>query len=287
MNKLTRHLLLAAIMMALGGVAVAGDPPKEPPKDAKDAKKEASAKQPDEAGLVDNWKKRVEMAKQVDSFVEYALYSTATGAPADKTVALVDALMEINPKSQYINSALALYLPAASKAGGAKAVIPAAQKVLKIAPQNEDALFYLAEGQQSGAYGNQLANVMRTKAKPEGVSDADWNKKKNMYMGHGLYWAGATACSDKARPDWMGCDKNLRAALPFMNDEATLRGQTLFFLGLANYNIFKLTTDRTKLNDAVKFSEQSAALSHPMQGQAATNAQAMKREAAAPAGRGR
>ena len=40
MNKLTRHLLLAAIMMALGSAAVAGDPPKEPPKDAKDAKKE-------------------------------------------------------------------------------------------------------------------------------------------------------------------------------------------------------------------------------------------------------
>jgi len=38
MNKLTRHLLLAAIMMALGSAAVAGDPPKEPPKDAKDAK---------------------------------------------------------------------------------------------------------------------------------------------------------------------------------------------------------------------------------------------------------
>ncbi len=40
MNKLTRHLLLAAIMMALGGTAVAADAPKEAPKDAKDAKKE-------------------------------------------------------------------------------------------------------------------------------------------------------------------------------------------------------------------------------------------------------
>ena len=38
MNKLTRQLLLAAIMMALGGAAVAADAPKEPPKDAKDAK---------------------------------------------------------------------------------------------------------------------------------------------------------------------------------------------------------------------------------------------------------
>lgn len=48
MNKLTRHLLLAAIMMALGGHAVAGDPPKEPPKDAKDAKKEeAKSDEPD------------------------------------------------------------------------------------------------------------------------------------------------------------------------------------------------------------------------------------------------
>ncbi len=38
MNKLTRQLLLAAIMMALGGTAIAADAPKEPPKDAKDAK---------------------------------------------------------------------------------------------------------------------------------------------------------------------------------------------------------------------------------------------------------
>ncbi len=49
MNKLTRHLLLAAIMMALGSAAVAGDPPKEPPKDAKDAKKEEP--KPDEPDL--------------------------------------------------------------------------------------------------------------------------------------------------------------------------------------------------------------------------------------------
>ena len=52
MNKLTRHLLLAAIMMALGGTALAADPPKDPPKDAKDAKdakKEES--KPDEPDL--------------------------------------------------------------------------------------------------------------------------------------------------------------------------------------------------------------------------------------------
>ncbi len=48
MNKLTRQLLLAAIMMALGGAAIAADAPKEPPKDGKDAKKEeAKADEPD------------------------------------------------------------------------------------------------------------------------------------------------------------------------------------------------------------------------------------------------
>ena len=52
MNKLTRHLLLAAIMMALGGTALAADPPKDPPKDAKDAKdaKKEETK-PDESDL--------------------------------------------------------------------------------------------------------------------------------------------------------------------------------------------------------------------------------------------
>ncbi len=52
MNKLTRHLLLAAVMMALGGTALAADAPKDPPKDAKDAKdakKEES--KPDEPDL--------------------------------------------------------------------------------------------------------------------------------------------------------------------------------------------------------------------------------------------
>jgi len=54
MNQFTRHLLLAAMMVALGGTAVAADAPKEPPKDAKDAKdgkdakkEEAKADEPD------------------------------------------------------------------------------------------------------------------------------------------------------------------------------------------------------------------------------------------------
>lgn len=51
MNKLTRELLLAAIMMAFGSTAIANDPPKEPAKDAKDAKdakkEEAKSDEPD------------------------------------------------------------------------------------------------------------------------------------------------------------------------------------------------------------------------------------------------
>jgi len=96
MNKLTRHLLLAAIMMALGGTALAADPPKDPPKDAKDAKDGKDAKKeeakPDEPDLPSkpypkNAVPKAFQPKQ-DETKEAAAKPEATPAPAaDKAAA--------------------------------------------------------------------------------------------------------------------------------------------------------------------------------------------------------
>src|SRR5215469_16853317 len=66
---------------------------------AKDAKAEAAKPQPTIASEVDQWKKRIEFAKEVQAFAEYSLSTTALSTPPAKTVELVDALIEINPKS--------------------------------------------------------------------------------------------------------------------------------------------------------------------------------------------
>ena len=246
----------------------------------KDAKTEAAKPQPSDASEVEHWKQRVEFAKQVQTFSEYSLSTTATAVPA-KTVELVDTLIEINPKSTYLNDCAGTYLATLAKEG-AKKQIEGAQKIINGAPNNEDALYVLASGNQNVTYASRLVNVLKTKGKPEGMSDADWTRKKDMMLGQGYYVMGSQAC---AKSTWTDCDKNLRAALPFVGKEPSVAGPTYFFLGLANYNLSKLTNDRVKLQEAEKFSEQSAAIAGPMQQQAMRNVAAMKQDLAAPARR--
>lgn len=243
----------------------------------KAAKVEAAKPQPSDASEVDHWKQRVEFAKQVQTFAEYSLSTTANSVPA-KTVELVDTLIEMNPKSQYLNDCAGSYLAALGKEGTKKQV-EGAQKIVNGAPNNEDALYALAAGNQNVTYASRLVNVLRTKAKPEGMSDADWTRRKDMMLGQGYYVMGSQAC---AKSTWTDCDKNLRAALPLVSKEPSLAGPTYFFLGLANYNLSKLTNDRVKLQEAEKFSEQSAAIPGPMQQQAMRNVAAMKQDLAGP-----
>ena len=68
------------------------------------ARAEAALPQPADAAAVAEWKQRVEFAKEVDLFAEYSLASAAIapGIEQDKMEELVDALIALNPKSQYL-----------------------------------------------------------------------------------------------------------------------------------------------------------------------------------------
>ena len=241
------------------------------PETYKLAKTEEQAKEPADASLVDNWKQRIEFAKQVENFVEYTVYTT-TLADAKPT----DDLLELNAKSTYLNTGTPAYLAALGKNGGSKAQIAAANKILAANPNNEDALFTAAEGSQNPALANRLITLLKTKAKPEGVADADWTRKKDTMTGHSYFIVGVGACRGN---DWGNCDRTLRTALPMIAKEPAYNGQALFYLGLANYQLGKLINDRSKIAEAARFSEQAAAIPGPLQAQASQNAVAMKREA--------
>ena len=287
------------VMLSLAGVVLADDlddnyaalkeaQPKNDPdtikklavETAKNAKAEAARTQPTDAADVDHWKQRVEMAKQVQTFAEYSLSTAAISAPSPaKTIELVDTLLEVNPKSQYLNECAGAYIAALGKDGGAKKQLEGAQKILNGAPNSEDALYALATGSMNGAYATRLVNIMRTKAKPEGLAEADWDRKKSLYLGQGYYVAGTAAC---AKSTWTDCDKNLRAALPYVSKEPATAGPTYLYLGLANYQLGKAIGDRSKMQEGLKFSEQSAAIAGPSQQQAVRNVAGMKQEMAAP-----
>lgn len=247
------------------------------------ARAEAAKPQPEDASQVEYWKSRVAYAKQTDTYTEYALAAMAAQpgvAPAD-VVSLVETLMTQNSKSPYLPSTIPAYLAALSKSGAAKQA-EGANKVLAIIPDSEDALFTLADAsltaqrsEQAFTYASRLLNTLRTKAKPEGVSDADWNTKKNTLTARGYYIAGVASC---LREIWVDCDKNLRAALPLVSGQPALAGPTNFYLGTANYQISRLTNSRATLQEAIKFTQAAAAIAGPLQDQARRNVYAMQQE---------
>jgi hypothetical protein len=249
------------------------------PETSKLARGEAALPQPTDASQVADWKQRVEFAKDVDAFTEYALATTAsTSSDNAKTITLVEQLLAQNPKTTYLSVCASSYLAALAKKS-VKDEMAGAQNILKGNPNNEDALYTLGVEGQNATYAMRLVTVMKAKAKPEGVAEADWEKRKNMLLGQGYYISGALACG---KSTWTDCDKDLRAAIPFVGKDPATAGNLYFYLGLANYNLGKLTGDRTRIQEGEKFSETSAAYPGPMQAQALKNVNAMKQELAAP-----
>ena len=251
------------------------------------ARAEAAKPQPAEADQVDYWKQRVEYAKSTDTFTEYALGVTAVlpNLPPAQIVDLVDTLVAQSPKSSYLAMTLPTYFSALSRAQtGVDKTIESATRIAAAVPDSEDALYALAEANmsknradQAGTYAARLLATLISKAKPNGMSDADWNTKKSNLNGRGNYIAGVAAC---LRELWPECDKFLRAAVPLVGGQPALAGPTYFYLGLANYRIGLLTNNRPKIQEGIKFSNQSAAIAGPMQAQARQNAYAMEKDLA-------
>ena len=59
-----------------------------------------------------------------------------------------------------------------------------------------------------------------------------------------------------------------------------MMGPALFYLGMANYQLGKMTLSKAKMLEAVKFSEQSMVIDSPFPDQARHNALVIKDEAA-------
>jgi hypothetical protein len=213
----------------------------------------------------------VEFAKGADEYSEYALSIAAVKASDPQvTIEIGDVLLAQNNKSKHVDTIAPAYLAALAKQSAAKSTA-GAQKILAGRPENEDALYYATGTNPS--FAGRLVAVMSKKAKPEGVSDADWAKKKDAYLGVGYFYGGAGACGRQA---WAECERDMKAAEPLMKGGEL--GSTYFYLGLANYQLGTITQDRTRLQTALKYSQQAAAIPGPNQAQASNNVAAMSKQ---------
>lgn len=224
----------------------------------------------------------VDFAKQVDTYTEYSLYATAAAEQdPQKIMKLADALEKRNPNSQYIAMVLPRYSVAARQANALPTAVAYGERAFQRGQFSEDMLLVMADSEVQKrnadkvvAYSDKIIELMN-RPKPEGVSDADWEKKKTVTTGL-AYWMSGTTLSGNNK--FAEADKRLRSALPLVKDNEQLYGSALFHLGLANYKMAQASKNKAQIADAVKFSKQAAAVKGPLAAQAAKNLKVMQQE---------
>ncbi|HJT89719.1 MAG TPA: hypothetical protein VJ732_17740 [Bryobacteraceae bacterium] len=198
----------------------------------------------------DNWAARGRYAKDVDKYSEYALYALAIQSPPATGMDLIAALEKQNPKSEYLDRPDILIVEA-------------------------DNALSKNQADRALGYANRLI-AAANKSAPEGVSAEEWEKMRSAALGRGYWIAGVIQGQKNLYKD---CDRNLRAALPLIKGNNAMMGPALFYLGVVNYNLGKMTLNKGKLLEAAKYSQESAAIQGPYQDQAYRNSIAIKAEA--------
>lgn len=228
----------------------------------------------------DSWPARVDYAKQVDTYCTYAVFALAVRStdPANVTK-LLGALEQLNPKSDYLPQVRMREFQTYLAARNMEKALAIAERDLPANPANEDMLAVLGEAafsaknyDRASQLGLQLAQAMAAKPVPQGVDPAAWETRKKALVGQGNYWAGISAAEKK---DWAATDKILRDAVDNVADEQT-KAVTLFYLGLANYQMGDPKADLKLINEAHRFTTQCAAIKSPVQANAQKNLAAMR-----------
>jgi hypothetical protein len=228
----------------------------------------------------DEGKRLLQYDKEVDEYSEYALYVVALKSQPKDEVDLVDTLIKQNPKSQYLSEVANAYFAALGKAGEASKVCGAADKMA--VEKNAEAMLQAADcawrGSKAAAvltYAGKATEALNTRAKREGVSDADYATQKSVLLGTAEFYVGVGNAMEMR---WGPANKALKAALPSLKGNQAYYGVALFDLGLANYSLGKPLGDKAQMREGLNYFQQSAAIAGPMQDQASRNAKLVQAE---------
>ena len=247
------------------------------------ARKVVAAPEPTSAIEKEDWPNRVKYAKEIEAYTEYALYATAVQSEPAVMVDLLGTLETQSPKSKYLDQGYEAYLGALRQVGK-EADIPAiVDKAVVNFPNNPDLLLVAATTAQAKkqadraiSLANRLVAAANSRPKPEAESAADWERQKSVWLGRG-YWISGVSSGEKNL--YAASNKSLRAALPYIKGEPALMGPALFYLGLDNYQLGKMTNNKKQVLEGATFSDQCAAIAGPYQDQAYRNSMAMKADA--------
>ena len=237
------------------------------------AKKSLAVPKPADEDEAAEWAKEQDYEKQMIVRCEYSLATAVMAAQDPKVKAdLGDALMQMNPESQYMPGAAPHYLYGLMQSGRGADAAATAEKLLTIEKTNEDLMLVVADYnlsannfEKAGTFATMLVETVKKKAAPEGTDSATWEKTKADKMAHGYFIAGRAAYEQKK---WNDADTNFRAALPLVQDNKDLLAPTYFYLGFANHELArtaKATVRGAILADAKKFTKACADIKGPLQ----------------------
>ncbi|HUA82532.1 MAG TPA: hypothetical protein VMB85_01640 [Bryobacteraceae bacterium] len=233
-----------------------------------------NAPKPNDPEEAKTWAANVEAGKEMATYTEYALASTAEqpGTDPATAAALCEMLLAQNPKSQYIDEVFAnAYLIALGKTGNKAKQMEGMASIAKGHPDNIAANIALLEGGRGSLVNAEHLTAAAKRPRPESVPEADWEKVKNEALANGYYYAGFI---NGQKQNWRDCDNNLRAAVPLISGE---RLEAAYFtIGICEFQFGKLTLDRTKMESGQQFMQKAAAMKGPYQGQAYQQAAAMR-----------
>ena len=230
---------------------------------------------------VAEWKQKVEFARQVEQYTEYSLYFASLQTKDTKTKSsLIEALEQRNPMSEYLAQMRSTHATVVRQVDIEEAVA-SAESQFQNSEWNEDLLLMVAthymqkrrENNKVIRYSQKLLEILETKAKPEDISDAEWDSKKRNMIGTANWMAGLLLSTQE---QFVQADRHLRAALPHIRNSDMLSG-ALYHLGYVNYRMAE-GGDRIKIHDAIRFTQQCIGINSAVQFQAQENLKAMKAE---------
>ncbi len=228
------------------------------------------------------WKQSIDFAKQVSNYAEWSLYSAALQTPDPaKKIELLETLKSRNPESEYVDQLTPIAFLAYRQAGQTDQAVALAESAVAAKKANEDMLLVLADyhftqkkdSAKTLEYSQMLIDYLEGRQPPEGVSAADWQKKKDVSLGMAYWMMGVTHSSQQKYRD---ADRELRKAITHIKDNPQLLAGALFHLGVANFQMGSASGNEQQILDAFKFTKQCADIKSPFQAQARKNLAAIQ-----------
>jgi tetratricopeptide (TPR) repeat protein len=230
---------------------------------------------------VADWSKRMDFAREVQDYSEYALGKLAGAQTEDlKRAELTLALQERNPQSKFLVLTKKPTVIDLASIDPEKAIQLAEEGLVKD-PDNIDFLMTVADHDMSLekdlpqvlSYSLRILDLIQGKPQPSDITPSEWEKKKAKFTGWARWMVGVVY-GKQAR--YGLSDRYLRAALGFIQENPRLVAAAYFYLGYDNYALAGELNDKGRAIDAVKFSKRCAEMDSPFRLLALKNLQALR-----------